>query len=86
MSAICPKCGYNMDEVLSNAAQERKPQQGDLALCFNCAAILAFTEDLGLRCANAEEMDNLNFDATIIASQMEIRAAADSESDADDRH
>ncbi len=76
MSAICPKCGYSMDKVLSDAARERKPQPGDMALCSKCAAILAFTDDLGLRCANAQELDDLNFDVTIIAAQMEIRAEA----------
>lgn len=86
MSAFCPKCGYSMDKVLSNAARERKPQPGDFALCFNCAAILAFTDDLGLRCANAQELDDLNFDETIIASQMTIRAESDWESAANDEH
>ena len=47
MSAICPKCGYSMDKVLSNAARERKPQPGDMALCFNCVAILAFNREFG---------------------------------------
>jgi hypothetical protein len=86
MSAFCPKCGYSMDKVLSNAARERKPQPGDFALCFNCAAICAFTDDLGLRCANAQELDDLNFDETIIASQMTIRAESDWESAANDEH
>ena len=54
-----------MDKVLRDAARERKPQPGDMALCFKCAAILAFTDDFGLRCANAEELDNLNFGVTI---------------------
>jgi hypothetical protein len=75
-----------MDKVLSNAARERKPQAGDCALCFNCAAILAFTDDLGLRCANAQEFDDLNFDETIIAAQMTIRAESDWESTANDEH
>ena len=73
MSAICPKCGYRMDKVLRYADRELEPQPGDIALCFKCAAILAFTDDLGLRCANAQELDDLNFDETIIAAQMEIR-------------
>jgi hypothetical protein len=77
MKAICPKCGYRMDKVLRCAVHERKPQPGDVALCSKCAAILAFTDDLGLRCANAQELDDLNFDPTIIAAQMTIRAESD---------
>jgi hypothetical protein len=75
-----------MDKVLRDAARERKPQPGDFALCFNCAAILAFTNDLSLRCANAQEFDDLNFDETIIAAQMTIRAESDWESDANQRY
>ena len=63
-----------MEKVLRYAARERKPEPGDMALCCKCAAILAFTDDLGLRCANAQEFDDLNFDPTVIAAQMTIRA------------
>jgi len=82
MSAICPKCGHMMDKVLRNAVCERKPQPGDAALCSKCAAILVFTDDLGLRCANAQEFEDLNFDPTIIAAQMTIRAESDWKPDA----
>src|SRR5215510_2372772 len=74
MSAICPTCGYRMDKVLRYADPELEPQPGDIALCFKCAAILAITDDLGLRRANAQEFEELNFDPTIIAAQMTIRA------------
>ena len=63
-----------MGKVLRYVACERKPQPGDIALCTKCAAILALTDDLGLRCANAQEFQDLNFDPTIIAAQMTIRA------------
>jgi len=66
-----------MDKVLRYAVHERKPKPGDVALCSKCAAILAFTDDLGLRCANEQELDDLNFDPTIIAAQMTIRAESD---------
>jgi len=63
-----------MAKVLRYAVRERKPEPGDMALCCKCAAILAFTNDLGLRCANTQEFDDLNFDPTVIAAQMTIRA------------
>ena len=69
-----------MDKALRYADRELEPQPGDIALCFKCAAILAITDDLGLRCANAQEFEALNFDPSIIAAQMTIRAGSDWES------
>jgi hypothetical protein len=75
-----------MGKVLRYAARERKPEPGDIALCSKCAAILAFTDDLELRCANAQEFDDLNFDPTIIAAQMRIRVEYDLGSADNARH
>ena len=75
-----------MDKVVRYAERERKPQPGDIALCSKCAAILAFTNDLGLRCANAQEFDDLNFVSTIIAAQMRIRVEYDLGSADNARH
>src|SRR5262249_4440123 len=55
-------------------------------LCSKCAAILAFTDDLGLRCANAQAFDDLNFHSTIIAARMRIRVEYDLGSADNARH
>jgi hypothetical protein len=45
---VCPQCGYQLDGA-SGVDHNRKPSNGDIAVCIGCAAVLIFetaTENL----------------------------------------
>lgn len=43
-TSACPYCSYLLEAATHFA--EHKPSPGSLAICFNCAGILRFKEDL----------------------------------------
>lgn len=47
----CPRCGKNLDAATAPFAPVR-PQPGDVTVCFYCATVLEFTEDMGFKLAN----------------------------------
>ena len=56
-SAPCPGCGQILDGAApANPELTARPRPGDLTICIHCSSMLAYTDDLGLREATAEEM------------------------------
>jgi hypothetical protein len=45
----CPKCNEVLDALTpTKEVGERPPQEGDIAICANCATICSFTNELKL--------------------------------------
>ena len=59
----CPACKGLLDAATSLDDSDR-PQPGDISVCFNCAAILEFDENMKLILASEEIMAGLPADAT----------------------
>lgn len=51
----CPSCAKVMDAV-SGVDHDEAPRPGDVSLCFDCGAVLIFTDTLGLRKPDPMEM------------------------------
>lgn len=45
---VCPYCSYAMDSVTEAEGKNVKPSPGDASVCFNCAQILVFDNNLNL--------------------------------------
>lgn len=58
----CPACGYKLDAASSLDGTLREAGPGDLTICINCGEALAFTRNLGLRKATADEMGRMERD------------------------
>lgn len=56
--ALCPECGAAMDAhtPMADGTKARKPQPGDLGICFECGISLVFDDDLRLRKATEEDL------------------------------
>lgn len=50
----CPSCEMALDAA-TDAYGEATPEPGDLTVCIYCAAILVFTDTMGLRLPTDEE-------------------------------
>jgi len=44
----CPYCGYEIDSHTTVAVEQTLPEKDDLSVCFNCANICKYDEDLKL--------------------------------------
>ena len=58
----CPKCGYLFDSAtcMEEAKGDIEPKSGDISLCFNCAAILEFDENLKLKMCDEKTINELD--------------------------
>lgn len=58
---LCPWCGHRLGA--SMAADPKKPdatpKPGDLTVCFSCAQVLVFTDDLKLRASMPGEIEDM---------------------------
>jgi hypothetical protein len=55
-SAACPVCGYLMDACTAlDNEKPRSPKPNDISICLECAAVLAFTDDLKFREATPDD-------------------------------
>lgn len=55
----CPSCGYKLDAATCPDDESKRPQPGDLSVCFNCTAILSFDERLKPVTATEAEIRSL---------------------------
>ena len=58
----CPKCGLLCDAVSDPEDPDSKPQQGDISICFKCAAILEFDKNLKLKVCSEDKINSLDED------------------------
>lgn len=54
----CPHCGSPCDAA-SSTKNQKPPTAGDLSICFYCAGLLRFKEDLKLKVLSEEEFNKL---------------------------
>lgn len=53
----CPNCKANIGSALETCAEHEPPiEPGGYCVCAECAALLAFTDDLQLRFVEPEEL------------------------------
>ena len=64
---ICPKCS----KLLDGAFGPIKPQKDDLILCFYCAALLRFDENIMLRRMPKKEFNDLPSELRIECKRMQ---------------
>jgi hypothetical protein len=55
----CPSCGQPLNAAVAPDTPEARPQPGDLSMCLCCAAFVFFNDDMTLRAATDEELDDL---------------------------
>lgn len=56
--SICPLCGYTLDAATNaDSGDKIAPKPGDVTVCFGCAGILEFTEDMGVRLADVATLE-----------------------------
>lgn len=58
----CWRCTNKLDDATSTDSPEAKPHAGAFSVCFYCAAISVFDDDLRLRRATDAEIDGLTSD------------------------
>jgi len=57
----CPYCGYEVDSHTTVSSEQTLPEKDDLSVCFNCANICKYDQDLKL--IPFTEEDVLNTDS-----------------------
>ena len=45
---LCPVCESKLDAATATDGDDVLPKSGDITVCFYCAAVLVFTDDLGI--------------------------------------
>jgi hypothetical protein len=72
----CPKCGHDNDAatgiVKKNARNKIQPKPGDLALCFYCAHIMAYADDLSFRELTKDEERRAAHDIKVQMARMAL--------------
>jgi hypothetical protein len=58
--ARCPSCTHPLDGALLFGNADVSPDPGDLTICTYCRTWLAFTDTLGLRLANEDEVSDVD--------------------------
>lgn len=53
--AACPSCSAKLDAATGTTTDD-SPQAGDYTVCYRCAAVLQFNQDMTLRVAQFREM------------------------------
>lgn len=61
-ASACPSCGATLDAAASPV--EESPRPGDYSVCFECAAPLRYTDDMGLRLLTLGEVDRMEPDTS----------------------
>ena len=56
-SSACPGCGTKVD--CSTHFGDRRPEPGDVSICFYCASLLQFNNSLHLEAISEEELSRL---------------------------
>lgn len=56
--AVCPNCDKHLDRS-TGAGHGQAPKPGDLSICYYCAVLSVFTDELGLRRVTLEEWVDL---------------------------
>lgn len=60
--ALCPKCGTHVDCATHMSGKAVKPKPDDVSLCVGCGSIMFFNDDLSIRVATAEELEEMDQD------------------------
>jgi len=69
----CPKCYYQMDTV-RNETDDEKPEPGQTTICYNCAGILQFKDDLKVESAPLSKLIDIKmYDREIWDEMQTIR-------------
>jgi hypothetical protein len=58
----CPACGHPLNAATGIDDPSARPSPGDVSICWECAAVLAFTEDLSVRLMSNAEVAELSRD------------------------
>jgi hypothetical protein len=58
--AKCPSCGYKIDGHSAIDGGEDKPKKDDLSICFKCAVVNKYDEDLQLVLLTEEELTTMD--------------------------
>lgn len=48
MNLCCPTCAYPFHGQTAIAEQQKDPEPGDYTICFNCAEVLEYADDLSV--------------------------------------
>lgn len=74
-AAVCPYCSSETplaSGLSTNEGPPRKPSEGSLSICSNCAGIGVFNSDLSIRTITAEELASFDSEMrSIIAITVE---------------
>jgi hypothetical protein len=61
----CPHCGKDLDAATHAVGLDHAPEQGDVSLCFGCAAVLVYADRFTLRLPTKEEEEEIMRDETV---------------------
>ena len=64
----CPQCSYEMTDA-SGVGHNERPSPGDWTVCIRCAAVLRFTEEIGVREASGKELAELDPESALAIAQ-----------------
>lgn len=67
---VCPKCGKVFSHVSNADENEGPPRAGDLTICFGCATIFRFKEDLKVEVLQDEEFNELDDESRELLNQL----------------
>lgn len=74
----CPCCGKKLDAVSQFQTDVPKPKSGDTSICFGCAQVSVFDDQLALRRPSAAQLAEMRTDPDwardIAETQARIRA------------
>ena len=68
---FCPSCGYTIEEHTSLDNTSAKPRPNNLTLCFNCAIVLQFDENLKVKLPPIELIGSLDEETTLQISKVQ---------------
>jgi DNA-directed RNA polymerase subunit RPC12/RpoP len=60
---LCPHCGHHIEAATSFEGKTPTPDTA-VSLCISCGSILRFNQDLTVRLASVDEIEDLMSDAT----------------------
>lgn len=72
--ARCPQCAAEMTGATDPQNEDSAPSPGDFSVCLYCAAVLCFNDDMTVRDAADEDLDDLPGDLLAKLAHMRMTA------------